>query len=75
MTDKIKEYVNVPVFVFLYEEAVREPVLWMVFFNGVVDAVELLVAWLADASQTYLDGLTVTVVDADELPGDPFEWM
>jgi len=72
---KIKEYLNTPVFVFLYEDAIPEVILWMVFYNGIVDAVELLAAWLGDASETYLRGLTVTVVDADELPGDPFEWM
>ncbi len=60
---KIREHIDYPVYVYLYEDAISEAILWMVFYNGMVDAVELLTFWLEDAVETYLDGLTATIIE------------
>jgi hypothetical protein len=63
---KIGEDDNYPVYVY-FDEGFDRMILWMVFYNGIVDAVELLMFWLEDAVETYLDGLTVTVIEDDPL--------
>lgn len=64
--EKIKEGDDYPVYVY-FDEGFDQIILWMVFYNGMVDAVELLMFWLEDAVDTYLDDLTVTIIEDDPL--------
>lgn len=79
-TQIVKEFLSRPVFVYLSEEASSRPILLMVFFNGLHDALQAVENWLADAVPDYLADLTVTVIDEDlqdaiiTIGDDPENW-
>jgi len=68
MTEKIKEHIDIPIYVYLHEDVIPdEAILLMVFYNGMTDAVDALLSYLNDAVDTYVDGLTVTMIEDDPL--------
>lgn len=68
MNEKIKEHVDIPIYVYLHEDVIpEEAILLMIFYNGMTDAFDALISYLDDATDIYLEGVIVTVIEDDPL--------
>lgn len=67
MIEKIKEHVDIPIYVYLHEDVIPEQaILLMIFYNGMTDTIDAILSYLEDATDNYLNGLTITVIENDD---------